>query len=548
MKISSYLPPIVFALLLAGCANLETVNRRSHLPNEGLAVHLDAPQRLAVANKKGWVCAEPSPDALQAYASSLGLGFDTASKNSAALSQALAASAGSIGLRTQSITLMRDALYRICELYFNGAISRDGAVQLLERSQELTLGILAIEQLTGAVVAQQVVLNSSSTANAAAAINDTQKELDKAKADEAAKQAASDKAAAALETQKKDVSDKTADFDKAKEGAKETQAKLDSLQKPLIAAQDAMQKAISTRIDDGLKVVDLEQQVKFLTKQLGDLKKEVPLLDKGVKDAQSALDEAKKPDPQDKDKVSKLQAALDKAKADQQAVAEATQKTQKDLDDTNTVLAAQKQLVDGKDRTAVDIAQNNLDSLNNQIASLRKDPKQAAAVLAKAVDDQKKKQAAAGDAKSALQTAQANTKEIQKLGDAASASSSAGANSAGTFSSTSNHYGVAKDTVEVLAKATTDIVQAVLTKGHLTDSCSVMLMTYLSDSARAKKENAQAVEAALDKLMPICKEVISTTLAVYRINASQVASSQSPASSPAAREASTKPKVSEPLY
>lgn len=54
---------------LAGCANLLTIERRSALPRHGTAIHLDAPQRIAYADKFGHVCAEPSPDALQAYAS-----------------------------------------------------------------------------------------------------------------------------------------------------------------------------------------------------------------------------------------------------------------------------------------------------------------------------------------------------------------------------------------------------------------------------------------------------------------------------------------------
>ena len=151
-------------LALAGCANLNTVERQTTLAGGGVAVHLDAPQRVTISNSKGWACSEPSPDALQAYASSLGMGFGGPSAGSVSVAQALSASAGSIGLRTQSITLMRDALFRICELYFNGAINKEAAIQLLQRSQDLTLGVLAIEQLTGAVVAQQVMLTSSSAA------------------------------------------------------------------------------------------------------------------------------------------------------------------------------------------------------------------------------------------------------------------------------------------------------------------------------------------------------------------------------------------------
>ena len=217
------------SLALAGCANLNTVGRSTTLPNNGIAVHVDAPQRLAIANTSGWACAEPSPDALQAYASSFGLGFAAPSKESVSVAQALSAGSGSIGLRTQSITLMRDSLYRICEMYFNGAISKESAVQLLQRSQDLSLAILAIEQLTGAVVAQQVSLNTTNAATAAATINDTQKQLDRATADESAKKTTADEARAAAEAQKKVVADKTTDATVAKAKAKDTQAAIDRL-------------------------------------------------------------------------------------------------------------------------------------------------------------------------------------------------------------------------------------------------------------------------------------------------------------------------------
>src|SRR5437879_539384 len=128
--------------ICAACANFETLSRSTHLPHHGRAIHLDAPQRLVYSDKRGHICAEPSPDALQAYASSLGAGISVPSYGAASFAQALQASSGSIGLRTQSITLMRDALYRICEASHNGSLADGDVVQLLERSQDLTLGVL----------------------------------------------------------------------------------------------------------------------------------------------------------------------------------------------------------------------------------------------------------------------------------------------------------------------------------------------------------------------------------------------------------------------
>jgi len=171
---------VPFLLVVAGCANLNTVGRRTELPtNDGTAIHLDAQQRLVLYNAKKF-CAEPSPDALQAYAASLGLGASVPSQGAASVAAAQQSNAASIGLRTQSITIMRDALYRMCEAYNNGVLGDVMVATLLGRSQDLTAVILAVEQLTGAVAADQVILTGSANANASASLISSQQLLDAA--------------------------------------------------------------------------------------------------------------------------------------------------------------------------------------------------------------------------------------------------------------------------------------------------------------------------------------------------------------------------------
>lgn len=183
------------SLILAACANLNTIDRSSQLggnssgsSQEGVAVHLDAQQRVVFVNHLSRICAEPSPDALAAYAASIGLGLSEPGGNAASLAGGQQSSAGSIGLRTQSITLMRDALYRMCEAYSNGAVSAAQVATLLQRSQDLTAVILAVEQLTGAVTANQVVLGGSTNATASASLLSNQDLLDAARQDETEKQ------------------------------------------------------------------------------------------------------------------------------------------------------------------------------------------------------------------------------------------------------------------------------------------------------------------------------------------------------------------------
>ena len=163
---------LISVVLLSACANLQSINRTTDLPGigSGKAIHLDAQQRVVVVNKKDQFCAEPSPDALAAYAASLGLGVSAPTQGAASFANALQSSAGNIGLRTQSITLMRDTLYRTCEAYANGAINEVQTNISLYRSQDLTAVILAVEQLTGAVIGPQVVLTSTASSASAGTI------------------------------------------------------------------------------------------------------------------------------------------------------------------------------------------------------------------------------------------------------------------------------------------------------------------------------------------------------------------------------------------
>jgi hypothetical protein len=197
---------------LGACANFQTIERSTTLPAaqeaHGVAIHLDAQQRLVLVNAMGEFCAEPSPDALAAYASALSLGVSVPTQGAGSLAQALQSSAGSIGLRTQSITLMRDALYRMCEAYSNGALGPIQVATLLGRSQDLTAVILAVEQLTGAVAANQVILTGTAGAGASASLLSNQQLLDAARKDEEAKTKSLEEATKRRDAAKRAVGDK----------------------------------------------------------------------------------------------------------------------------------------------------------------------------------------------------------------------------------------------------------------------------------------------------------------------------------------------------
>jgi hypothetical protein len=155
--------------LLGGCANWNSIHH-DFRPNDGDSLSIDAKQRVVYTVTKKYkdnvewkaICAEPSPDALSALSASLGVDAAVASK---ALGVAFSSqeAAASIGLRTQTIQTLRDAMYRLCEGYASGAIDDIGFARLQRRYQAIMLGLLSIEQLTGAVVANQAVLSGSAT-------------------------------------------------------------------------------------------------------------------------------------------------------------------------------------------------------------------------------------------------------------------------------------------------------------------------------------------------------------------------------------------------
>jgi len=200
----------LLATATAGCANITSIDRWNSLPghgdSEGKAIHLDAKQRLVISKKFGIVCAEPSPDAFTALASGFALGVTTPQQASISLANALAESGGTFGLRTQSITLMRDALYRVCEAYYGRALNQVMVMQLLQRYQNIMTAVLAIEQLTGAVTAPAVAAAKRANASASATLNDLQKQLEESLQNEKAKKDAA-KAAAQTVQEKRQAMD-----------------------------------------------------------------------------------------------------------------------------------------------------------------------------------------------------------------------------------------------------------------------------------------------------------------------------------------------------
>jgi hypothetical protein len=268
---------VCVACSITACADLTSIGRSRTLPSsttvDGRALHLDAKQRVVIAkagtrDNPDMVCAEPSPDALSAFASSLSGGISVSGEGAGSAAGALSEAAASIGLRTQSITLMRDALYRVCEAYYNGQLSRPQVMALISRSQDLTAAVVAVEQLTGAVVAQQAALGGSasgsssatmlSNAQALAAARELETKYQQELADLKIQQAADQKA---VNDKRTEIANKQAEIDHAADADKAG----------LTAEKEKLEKEDLPPLEDALK--DSDTRVQLKQDQLNDISK-----------------------------------------------------------------------------------------------------------------------------------------------------------------------------------------------------------------------------------------------------------------------------------
>jgi len=151
------------SILLSACS--QPFFRTFDLDN-GNSLSIDANQRLILVTEQGGIdgddfiiCAEPSPDALTARAAAI-----AASGGYSGISGSLAASsteeAALIGLRTQTIQLLRDGYYRLCEAYLNGALSREQYNLALVNVPATIIAIMAVDAVAGTPTAPAVVVSA----------------------------------------------------------------------------------------------------------------------------------------------------------------------------------------------------------------------------------------------------------------------------------------------------------------------------------------------------------------------------------------------------
>jgi hypothetical protein len=268
---------IAAAIGLEGCGNLAAVHKKFD-PTNGESISIDAKQRVVYSfatldsdgrTKSRVLCAEPSPDALSALSAGGGLSAETVK---AALSASFTSqeAAASIGLRTQTIQVLRDAMYRLCEGYASGALDKYQFEKLQRKYQNNMLGLLAIEQLTGTVAARQVALTGRAESSVARSLFELTKVLDEQKGQRAA----------------------------AEEVAKDLKKKKDDADKGVAAAEGeyaaALAAASNNKADAGVVKIETEKVKPAKAEQLrlaGELGKANAKLD-NIKESVASLEKA----------------------------------------------------------------------------------------------------------------------------------------------------------------------------------------------------------------------------------------------------------------
>lgn len=123
---------VLLAVITAGCAPYK--NTRVLEADKRVVVYSErASSDTPDARKIQVMCSEPSPDALKTLAGSLSV----EKQNVAALAAAYSEAGANIGLRTQSIQLLRDQLFAICQGYANEGISGPAYQMMLTRTREI---------------------------------------------------------------------------------------------------------------------------------------------------------------------------------------------------------------------------------------------------------------------------------------------------------------------------------------------------------------------------------------------------------------------------
>jgi hypothetical protein len=156
----------VLAIAAAGCDS--TIHRQANIGGVD-TLSLDAKQRLMLVGNRGGhehkrvTCTEPGPDALVARAAALAAGGNfqqpgvTAGGN---LAVATSETAASIGFRNQTIQMLRDGYFRLCEAYLNGALDKRQYEHMVTNADTFMVVVSALQVLGSNPTAPAVAISA----------------------------------------------------------------------------------------------------------------------------------------------------------------------------------------------------------------------------------------------------------------------------------------------------------------------------------------------------------------------------------------------------
>jgi hypothetical protein len=170
---------VTCSLALTACSNSGGTIYRKDTVGPYNVLSVDARQRLVLQGEKigsdgisrPVICTEPSPDAISAQAVSLAASASVPlggkQTGSGQVAGGFSETVASIAMRTQTIQLLRDGYFRLCEAYMNGALDQRDYKGTLYFIDEFMATVLAIEAIGGTVQTPPVAIS----ANASATIN-----------------------------------------------------------------------------------------------------------------------------------------------------------------------------------------------------------------------------------------------------------------------------------------------------------------------------------------------------------------------------------------
>lgn len=134
---------VLLVSTLVACTNLTSPARSKKLqPNVTYWLDYAAERRGAIAAPRSTeltVCAEPVPDVALQHTSSFLAKVDVPQSAEGELSTEFASEVVQLAGRTQTVLLLREAMYRLCEQSMNGNLNQSDIKSLFEKVLETTL-------------------------------------------------------------------------------------------------------------------------------------------------------------------------------------------------------------------------------------------------------------------------------------------------------------------------------------------------------------------------------------------------------------------------